>query len=78
MWGMKQISAALALKNKNMLLEVERPAGRPYIFLCRGLLRFARLGASVLRAEASARGAMTGQKDRHILIHQNSKGMCCF
>ena len=42
MWGMEQISADLALKNKNMLLEVERPAGRPYIFLCRGLLRFAR------------------------------------
>jgi hypothetical protein len=46
-------------KNKNMLLEVGRPAGRPYILLCRGLLRFARLGASALRAEASARGAMT-------------------
>ena len=59
MWGMEQISADLALKNKNMLLEVERPAGRPYILLCRGLLRFARLGASALWAEASARGAMT-------------------
>jgi len=45
MWGMEQISAAHRLKTTTC-----------YYW---GLLRFARLGASALRAEASARGAMT-------------------
>jgi len=45
MWGMEQMPAALAPKTKTC-----------YYWR---LLRFARLGASALRTEASARGAMT-------------------
>jgi len=45
MWGMEQMPAALAPKTKTC-----------YYWR---LLRFARLGASALWAEASARGAMT-------------------
>jgi len=39
--------------------EVGATGRSPLHSLYRGLLRFARLGASALRAEASARGAMT-------------------
>ena len=54
MWGMEQMPAAHRPKNKKTC----------YYW---GLLRFARLGASALRAEASARGAMTTPCPAHHL-----------